>query len=60
MAASKETVMLSTFKKRPFANDFDINTSDGRVTFEVCKYCSDIDYNDFLREARFLTLKEVL
>ena len=49
--------MLSTFKKWPFANDFDVNTSDGRVTTVVCKYCSEIDYNDFLREARYSNIK---
>ena len=40
MAVSKET-MLTTFKKWPLANDFDVNTSDGGVTSVVCKYCSD-------------------
>ena len=37
MAVSKET-MLTTFKKWPLANDFDVNTSDGGVTSVVCKY----------------------
>lgn len=56
MAVSKET-MLTTFKKWPLANDFDVNTSDGGVTSVVCKYCSDIDH-DFLREARYDNIKE--
>ena len=57
MAVSKNTVTLSTFKKWPFANDFDVNISDGRVTSVVCKYCSEVDYKDFLIEARYRNIK---
>lgn len=54
MAVSKET-MLTTFKKWPFSNDFDVNTYRG-VTSVVCKYCSDRDH-DFLRGARYSNIK---
>ena len=57
MAESKETVMLSTFKKWPFSDDFNVDTSDGKVVSVMCKYCSEIDYNAFLREARYHNIK---
>ena len=44
----KETVSITTFKKWPFANDFGIETEDCKVLPALCKYCSEVEYNDLL------------
>ena len=38
------------FKKWPFANDFRIETGDGKVLSALYKYCSKVEYNDCMRE----------
>ena len=49
----KETISITTFKKWPFANDFRIETKDGKVLSALCKYCSDMEYNDFHARGKF-------
>ena len=49
----KRNWMVLTFKKWPFPADFNIKTQDGKLPSVVCKYCSEVDYNDFMREARY-------
>ena len=39
----KETVSITTFKKWPFANDFRIETEDGKVLSALCKYRSIVE-----------------
>ena len=52
MARKQETVSKLTFLKWPFASDFTIKCEDGKVTEAVCKYCSNIDFNVFIKEAK--------
>ena len=47
----KETESITTFKKWPFADDFRIETDDGKVLSALCKYCSKVECNDFMLEA---------
>ena len=49
----KKNSMLLTFKKWPFPADFNIKTQDRKLPSVVCKYCSEVDYNDFMWEARY-------
>ena len=42
----KETISINTFKKWQFANDFRIETKNGKVLSTLCKYCSEVEYND--------------
>ena len=53
----KETLSITTFKKWPFANEFRIETKDGRFLSVFCKYCSKVECNDFMREARSRNIK---
>ena len=46
----KETVSITIFKKWPFANEFRIETKDGKVLSALCRYCSEVEYNDCIRE----------
>lgn len=55
--SKQETVSVSTFKKWPFHSDFLIETEDGKVKSATCKYCSEIDYQDLMREAKYRGLK---
>ena len=50
----KETVSITTFKKWPFGNDFRIETEHGKVLSALCKYCSEVEYNDCMREGSAL------
>ena len=47
----KKPYQSALFDKWPFANDFRTETVDEKVLSAVCKYCSKVDYNDFMREA---------
>ena len=53
----KETVSINTFKKRPFVNDFRIEIEDGKVLSASSKYCSEVEYNDFMPEAKSRKIK---
>ena len=48
---------MATFKKWPFPSDFDITVEDGKVTSALCKYCSEMEYNAFMREAKARNIK---
>ena len=48
----KEKISITTFKKWPFMNDSRIETEDGQVLSALCRYCSDMEYNDIMRDAR--------
>ena len=48
---------ITAFKYWPFANDFRIETDDEQVLFALCKYCSKVEYNDFMRELRSRNIK---
>ena len=54
----RETLSITTFKKWPFASDFRIETEDGKVLSALCKYCSEVEYNDFMRETRSRNIKD--
>lgn len=54
---SKETVTEATFKKWPFASDFIASSEDGKVKTALCKYCSEVSYNDYIREAKVRKIK---
>ena len=49
---TREKLFIATFKKWPFANDFRIETEDGKVLSALCRYCCKMEYNDFMQEAR--------
>ena len=49
----KETISITTFKKWPFANDFRIETEDRKVPSALCKYRSEVEYNDFHVRGKF-------
>ena len=53
----KETASITTFKKWSFANKFRIETEDGKVLCALCKYCSEVEHNDFIREAMSRNIK---
>ena len=53
----KETITITTFTKWPFANDFRIETEDGKVLSVLCKCCSEVEYNDYMQEGP--TLKSI-
>ena len=53
----KETVSITTFKNWPFANDFKIEIEDGKFLSVLCKYYSEVEYNDFMREASFVRIQ---
>ena len=36
---------------------FRIETKDEKFLSALCKYCSKVEYNDFLLEASFLTIQ---
>ena len=42
---------ITIFKKWLFANNFKIETKNGKVLFALCKYCSEVEYSDFMRES---------
>ena len=45
----KETATtMTTFEKWLFANDFRIETEDGKVLSALHKYCSKVEHNDFM------------
>ena len=50
----EEIVSITTFKKWPFTNDLRIETEDGKFLSALGKYCSEVDYNDFMREGSAL------
>ena len=52
-SGKKETVSITNFKKWPFANDFRIETEDGKVLSVLCKYHSKVEYNDFHSTGKF-------
>ena len=54
---NKESVYVAAFKKWPFQSDFDIAAEDGKVTSVLCKYCSEMEYNAFMWEARARNIK---
>ena len=55
--AKQETVSISTFKKWPFEKDFIIECENGKVTSALCKYCSEVSYDELMREAKYRGLK---
>ena len=53
----QETISISMFKKCPFEKDFIIKCENGKVTSALCKYCSEVSYNELMREAKCRGLK---
>ena len=53
----QETASISTFKKWPFEKDFIIECDNGKVTSALCKYCSEVSYDELMREAKYRGLK---
>ena len=49
----KETASITAFKKWAFANNFRIETEDGKVLSALCKYHSEVEYNDFHARGKF-------
>ena len=54
---NKEGEYVVTFKTWSFQSDFDITVEDGKVTSVLCKYCSEMEYNTFMWEARARNIK---
>ena len=52
----KETISITTFEKRPFTNDFRIETEDGNALSALCKNYSEVEYNDCMQEDSALKL----
>ena len=48
----KKPYLSPLLKQWPFANDFRNETEDGKVLSALCKYCSEVEYKDFMQEAR--------
>ena len=55
--SKKETVSIGTFKKWPFHSDFEIRCEDGKVVAALCKYCSEVKYNELIRKAKSRNIK---
>ena len=36
---------------------FRIETEDGKILSALGKYCSEVEYNDFMREASFVRIQ---
>ena len=53
----KETVSITTLRNGFFASDFRIETEEGKVLTALCKYCSEVQYYDFMREAMSRNIK---
>ena len=53
----QEIASISTFKKWPFKKDFIIECENGKVTSALCKYCSEVSYDELMRGAKSRGLK---
>ena len=49
----QETVSISTFKEWPFEEEFIIECENGKVTPALCKYYSEVSYDELMREAKY-------
>ena len=57
LCEKQENVPVSTFKKRPFPNDFTIESKTEKVISALRKYCSSTSNNDLMQEAKYRNLK---
>ena len=57
MCEKQETIPVSTFKKRSFANDFTIESETEKVISALCKYCFSINYNNLMQKVKYQNLK---
>ena len=46
-------------KKWSFENDFIIETKDGKLLSALCKYYSEVEYNNFMQDARSRNIKRL-
>ena len=54
---NKETVSITFSKEWQFANDFRMETEDGKLLSALCKYCSEVECNYSMREASSRNIK---
>ena len=53
----KKLYLLSLLKTGHSQMTFKIETEDGKVLSALCKYCSQVEYNDFMKEGSFVRIQ---
>ena len=57
MAEPGASVSLKSFNKWPFKDDFEFKAEQGRVVWVKCKFCSLLNRETYLNEAKRKGLK---